>query len=205
MAEYGELELNVRLRWKLHKRRRRRRPPKPGTLSVVLLNEESDSMAHTVTYGVPLPALPPKADVVKRKLTVDVEGMEANVLEAACCDEMIRGITVEVGKTFTLTLPDVDTAGQVSEPSDPLTMVAGDPPPAKPGTLNVVVLGEELDGAHDHVEPTPEEPVEPAPEPTPEEPVEPEPATEEPEPDVPADPVNPAPEDEDPPPAAPVV
>lgn len=104
-------------------------------------------MADVLTYRVSVD--PAAADVVERVLTVTVDGQEvvdaAKTFEASATD--LGTVSVPQGSAVVLSVVDVDDAGNKSDPAL-LAFAAEDTlPPAAPGGLGVVLVGEEESNA----------------------------------------------------------
>lgn len=101
---------------------------------------EPNSMAlvYTVSAG---PAV--DADVTGRQLTVVVNGEVLSIVELAGSATDLGEVKVEQNANVTLSLVDVDDAGNRSQPAV-LEFVATDTiPPAQPGSLGVTLAREE--------------------------------------------------------------
>ena len=102
--------------------------------------QEPTSMAlvYTVSAG---PAV--DADVTGRQLTVVVNGEVLSVVELAGSATDLGEVKVEQNSNVTLSLVDVDDAGNRSQPAV-LDFVATDTiPPAQPGSFGVTLAREE--------------------------------------------------------------
>lgn len=114
----------------------------PVGLSVVKLR--SDIMANNLRYSVSV-AAPVDADVVKRVLTVGVDYTDRDPVEFDGTTTDLGEIVVPQDSQVTLTLVDVDDAGNESEPAR-LAFTATDTlPPQQPGALGVMLVSEETD------------------------------------------------------------
>lgn len=110
-------------------------------------------------YEVRLPVIN-DSDVIFRTLKVDVDGVET-IKKLYSSDTVTRLNPVKEGAKVTISVQDVDDAGNASEWSDPLSFTAKDTiPPHKPGLLSASLIDEIADDPAVVVPPTP-----PAPEP----------------------------------------
>jgi hypothetical protein len=115
------------------------RPAKPGLLSIINLRELEPNV---ITFDVALPALSTPHDVVRRELTVTVDGGTPDVRTANPEDASVTGFSVPQDASVSLSLVDIDDAGNPSAPST-LTYVAADTvPPAQPGELGITNVRE---------------------------------------------------------------
>lgn len=136
-------------------------PAMPGVMHTILTAEENDMLL----FDVMLPA-PGATDVVKRELTLTFEGQEPQVLELAGAATQVSSKGPQDTK-LTLSLVDIDDAGNRSDARVQDALLADVIPPAQPGEMQIVVTGEE----DDPVVPPPVDPVDP-----PVDPVDPPPA-----------------------------
>jgi hypothetical protein len=98
-------------------------------------------MADVLTYRVSAGA-PVDADVVSRLLTVAVNGEERGSVSFAGNSTDLGTVDVPQDAEVTLTLVDVDDAGNASAPAE-YTFVAADTiPPAQPGYFGVTLVAE---------------------------------------------------------------
>lgn len=101
----------------------------------------SNSMADTMTYQVSA-GTPVSGDVVSRFLTVVVNGVEYSSTEYVGPVTAFGSISVPQDSNVTVTLVDVDDAGNKSEPAVYTFVAADTVPPAQPGLLGVTLVGE---------------------------------------------------------------
>jgi hypothetical protein len=88
-------------------------------------------------------AAPIDNDVVERRLTVDVVGSEPTTTTFPGDATDLGEIKVEQGATVTLSLVDVDDAGNPSEPAVFEFTAVDTIAPAKPGEFGVTLVREE--------------------------------------------------------------
>ena len=112
---------------------------RPGFLSISF--QGASLMADKILYRVLLPE-PGAKDVVTRELRVVSDaGEEIFVLgPAEVQSDLLRG---DQGTTVTVSLVDIDDAGNRSEASEAQFFLTDTLPPPKPGELAMVVEGEE--------------------------------------------------------------
>jgi hypothetical protein len=128
-------------------------PPTPVAPSVKFI-EETFMPVHEFkyTFGLPAASAP---DVAKFVVMVEVDGAVEQFELAATETTFARSFAP--GANVNITLVDVDSAGNASQPSTPLTFTVTDTvPPPTPGPLSIQNVEEVF---------TPDEP--PTPEPTP--------------------------------------
>ena len=98
-------------------------------------------MADILTYVVSA-AAPTDGDVVKRLLTLVINGEDQGTAELAANVTELSQFSVPQNSDIVLTLVDVDDAGNKSEPAV-LSFTAVDTiPPAKPGAFGVTLVSE---------------------------------------------------------------
>jgi hypothetical protein len=98
----------------------------------------SMALVYTVSAG---PAV--DADVTGRQLTVVVNGEVLSIVELAGSATDLGEVKVEQNSNVTISLVDIDDAGNRSQPAV-LEFVATDTiPPAQPGSLGVTLAREE--------------------------------------------------------------
>lgn len=97
-------------------------------------------MADTLQFEV---ILPPVAapDVVSREVAVDIDGTLATFTVAGDVTKL-ENLEGAQGATVTVTLVDVDDAGNKSEPSVKIAVLADTFAPPKPGEIDLVVINE---------------------------------------------------------------
>jgi hypothetical protein len=107
-------------------------PPKPKLLTILGVKELT-----VLRYTFTLPPEPSIDDFDHREANVAIEGSESDVHTIAKGETTFKH-DFDRDKNVTITLVDVDTSGNKSAPSEPLTFTTTDtvPPPA-PGTLSV--------------------------------------------------------------------
>lgn len=108
-------------------------------LVVRVLRQEKNMLVYAVTAGLPV-----DGDVVERRLTIEVAGAEPEQRTYNGTDTDLGEVRVEQDATVTLSLVDVDDAGNVSEPAV-VTFQANDTiPPSQPGQFGVALVREEF-------------------------------------------------------------
>lgn len=102
-----------------------------------------ESMSDMLTYTISAAPVV-DSDVVSRVLTVSISGEEPSerTLPGSAVD--FGQLTVAQDVTVTLTLVDVDDAGNKSEPAVVEFVAADTLPPGQPGGLGVTLVGENL-------------------------------------------------------------
>ncbi|NBW12301.1 MAG: hypothetical protein EBR82_30145 [Caulobacteraceae bacterium] len=88
-------------------------------------------------------APPVDGDVVQRQLTVDIAGEVPTVLTFAGDATNLGEVRADQGATVTLSLVDVDDAGNPSEPAVVEFVATDTIPPAAPGQFGVTLVREE--------------------------------------------------------------
>ena len=88
-------------------------------------------------------AAPADADVVERRLTISVAGAEPVVKTFSGSEISLGEIAVPQDATATLSLVDVDDAGNPSEPAVFEFVAADTLAPAQPGQFGVTLVREE--------------------------------------------------------------
>lgn len=115
-------------------------PPMPGPLKYQLVQEDSGMKVQI--YDVTLPT-PGAADVVGREFSVKVGEGEAVITPLDGTATLVSGIKAERDAIVTLTLVDIDDAGNRSE-ARVLTFTSADTiAPPQPGEMSVSLVGEE--------------------------------------------------------------
>jgi hypothetical protein len=115
-------------------------PYRPGPLYLFLRSERDSMAADVLTYDVLLPA--PGTDVETRELSIDY-GNDTHETRTLLKTAVTTQIKVDQDATVAIALVDIDDAHNRSEPST-FSFVATDTlPPATPGALGVVLVGEE--------------------------------------------------------------
>lgn len=95
-------------------------------------------LVYSVSAGAPV-----DADVVSREFAVVVNGGAPTTSTFIAATTSLGEIKVDQGATVTLTLVDVDDAGNRSQPAT-VEFVAQDTiPPAQPGSFGVTLVREE--------------------------------------------------------------
>jgi hypothetical protein len=112
--------------------------PKPGKLQITLIKENGENMLE---YKILLPAHDVK-DLVDRELTVTV-GDTVDVFHLAPDAMESAVLTASQDSVVSLSLVDVDDAGNRSEASVLEVTITDTIAPPTPGTLSVVVVGEQ--------------------------------------------------------------
>jgi hypothetical protein len=109
------------------------------SVRVRLTRQESTMLVYSVSAAAPI-----DNDVVERRLTVDVVGSEPTTITFPGDATDLGEIKVEQGATVTLSLVDVDDAGNPSTPAVAGPFEAVDTiAPAKPGEFGVTLVREE--------------------------------------------------------------
>jgi hypothetical protein len=121
-----------------------RKPAAPVLLGVVQLRSD-ESMADVLSYTVTA-ALPVDADVVSRLLTITVNGEDMGTAEVPVDSTELSVFSAPQDADVTLTLVDVDDAGNKSEPAVYSFVAADTLAPAQPGGLGVTLTGESTQG-----------------------------------------------------------
>lgn len=129
-------ELSLLLKTKL-------RPPRPQNARHILVGETN--MADQLQYKVALDPLPEGSDVVKRRLTVTVDGAERDLLEVGK-DEAFPDVFVPQDAKVHLRFVDVDDAGLESPPLEFEFEAKDTIPPAAPAGVSVQLVGEKEAG-----------------------------------------------------------
>lgn len=121
-----------------------KKPAAPVLLGVVQLRSDK-SMADVLSYTVTA-ALPVDADVVSRLLTITVNGEDMGTAEVAVDLTELSVFSAPQDAAVTLTLVDVDDAGNKSEPAVYSFVATDTLAPAQPGGLGVTLTGESTQG-----------------------------------------------------------
>jgi hypothetical protein len=88
-------------------------------------------------------APPVDSDVVERQLTIDVGTETPKVVTFSANATSLGEVQAEQGATVTLSLVDLDDAGNPSEPAVVEFVATDTIPPAQPGQLGVTLVREE--------------------------------------------------------------
>lgn len=113
-------------------------PPMPGPITITLVSEDGTMLVYDVT----LPAAG-AADVVSRELTVTLGDGDATLIALPADCVLYPGLRVEQDTPVSLSLEDVDDAGNHS-PARVLTFTAADTlAPPQPGEMGVTLVAEE--------------------------------------------------------------
>ena len=115
----------------------------PGQLQIVFTKKRRMGHMDTISFKVVLPTLL-DADVVSRELTVQVSDLPPVVATLDTAATESDGYSGEQDAPVTVTLVDLDDAGNRSEPSTLSVTLTDTFPPAKPGELSLVQTGEEV-------------------------------------------------------------
>jgi hypothetical protein len=104
-------------------------PPRPDTIKIIQPIKELFMPVHEFkyTFGLPAASAP---DVEKFVVTVDVDGQPESVDVAATETTFVKSFAA--GANVSITLVDVDSAGNASQPSTPNLHGHGYRPPANP-------------------------------------------------------------------------
>jgi len=115
----------------------------PGPVNVVFVGESF--MPHVMIFDVSLPAVPPKSDVESRELQVLVDGVVTNTIAITDLSQTtVDSLRAPVNSIATLELRDVDSAGNMSDPSTHEFAVLDTIPPPAPGALGATIVGEDF-------------------------------------------------------------
>lgn len=99
-------------------------------------------MADMITFDVLLPVLSTPTDVVKRELTVQLDGAEATVHEVTVNQTSVDGLSGRQGAKVSLNLVDIDDGDLRSQASSLEVTLSDTVPPENPGELSVRITGE---------------------------------------------------------------
>ena len=141
-------------------------PPAPAPVPVVKKIQlgplevrftAEDFAMSQIVFDVLLPALG-APDVVKRRLSLQIGDAEPVLVPVGLQDEAVRGLKAPQGANVTVSLVDVDEAGNESEASVTAFEAKDVIPPVRPEAVDIVIVGEEPDEV-----PAEEAPVEEAP------------------------------------------
>lgn len=113
----------------------------PGPLRLVITGE--DPMADKILFQV---VLPPKsaADVVRRELLVSFADGTEDLIELTASDTVTENLKGDQDSDVTLSLVDIDDAGNRSEPSVATFTLQDTVAPPQPGELGIKITGEEV-------------------------------------------------------------
>lgn len=111
---------------------------KPGPVKVQIVGEEP---MDVMIYNVELPPAV-SHDVVARKLTVAREGVSPVEIDLPKDALLVENLTGPQDSVVTLSLVDIDDAGNESEPSVATFTLVDNIPPAKPGEIAIAIVGE---------------------------------------------------------------
>lgn len=136
------------------------RPQRPQNARVTLIGE--NPMADQLQYKVGLDAPGADSDVVKRKLTVTVDGAARDPLEVGK-DEAFPDLFVPQDSQVKLAFVNIDDAGLESAPLEYEFQAKDTLPPGQPTGVSVALVGEQEAGGEytppaDPVAPPTEEP-----------------------------------------------
>lgn len=121
-----------------------KKPAAPVLLGVVQLRSD-ESMADVLSYTVTA-ALPVDADVVSRMLTITVNGEDMGTVDVPVDATELSVFSAPQDADVTLTLVDVDDAGNKSAPAVYSFVATDTIAPAQPGGLGVTLTGESTQG-----------------------------------------------------------
>jgi hypothetical protein len=124
----------------LVRQRMDKRPAAPVLLGVVQFRSD-EYMADVLSYTVTA-ALPVDADVVSRTLTIVVNGENMGTVDVPVDSTELHVFSAPQDAEVTLTLVDMDDAGNKSEPAVYLFVATDTIAPAQPGGLGVTLTGE---------------------------------------------------------------
>lgn len=105
-----------------------------------------DPMTDSLTYTI-VAAPVVDGDVVKRLLTLVINGEEQGTAEFPASATELSVVTVPQDANVVLTLVDVDDAGNKSVPAVVEFVAADTIAPAQPGAITVTLVGENTDAA----------------------------------------------------------
>lgn len=97
-----------------------------------------------LTFEILLPVLPIPHDVEIRRLSYSIAGAEVVTVDMAPTDVLLPDLAGEDGDTLSVTLIDIDDAGNSSEPRQQEFVLSDTIPPAMPGEIGVKITGEEM-------------------------------------------------------------
>jgi hypothetical protein len=97
-----------------------------------------------LTFEIILPVLPTPHDVLTRRLSYSIGGADVVTVDMSPTDVLLPGLLGEDGDTLSVTLVDIDDAGNSSEPREQEFVLSDTIPPSQPGEIGVRVTGEEL-------------------------------------------------------------
>ena len=97
-----------------------------------------------LTFEILLPVLPIPHDVLTRRLSYSIAGGDVVTVDMATTDVLLPGLAGEDGDTLSVTLVDIDDAGNSSEAREQEFVLSDTIPPAQPGEIGVRVTGEEM-------------------------------------------------------------
>lgn len=117
-----------------------KKPAAPVVLGVVQIRSD-ENMADVLSYTVTA-ALPVDADVISRALTVVVNGEDMGTSSVPGNMTELGVFSAPQGADVTLTLVDIDNAGNNSEPAVYSFVATDTIAPAQPGGLGVTLTGE---------------------------------------------------------------
>ncbi len=123
-------------------------PPKPGSPTVQVISQIQIKETTMLKFNVTLPAFddanPNDNDVVTRRLTVSVQGGPVITVDSAADVTTVEndGFVGNNGETVTLSLVDIDAAGNQSAPSEAGVTLADVIPPPAPGAIGLAVTGQ---------------------------------------------------------------
>jgi len=106
-------------------------PPRPGGLTLAKTEQ-----LVMLRYTVNLPPAPNIDDLATREAHISVDGTET--IQTLAPDATFFAFDVDRNKSVSLTLVDVDTSGNKSDPSEALAFTSTDTvPPPVPGGMSV--------------------------------------------------------------------
>jgi len=135
----------------------RTQPLIPAPVGLFLNQIEGDSMADTLTYEIVV-AAPAVGDVVSREVTVVVDGLYNEPVSHPATAVNLGQITVPQDSKVIVSVTDVDDAGNRSDPATLIFTAVDTVPPPVPGSVSVVLVGENVHSLDESsVEPAVEE------------------------------------------------
>ena len=96
------------------------------------------ALVYAVTAGAPV-----DADVVERQLSIVVNGESVSTKSFAGAATELGEVTFSDGDNVTMTLVDLDDAGNRSKPAVADFVAADTIPPAQPGSFGITLVREE--------------------------------------------------------------
>lgn len=111
---------------------------RPVRFRISLRRQESNMLVYGVSAAAPV-----DSDVVERRLTVDVEDSDPVTTTFGGDTTDLGEVKVERDAVVELSLVDVDSSGNVSEPATFSFTATDTIPPARPGEFGVTLIRQE--------------------------------------------------------------